>query len=313
MTTDSVPRDALDANRSGHLTPDQATLYRAEAAVDRKNLLFAGLAVMAFGALIVFGAISGKAPGSRVETLAAGAAILVVGALVAWFGGIVGSRAKAAAAGAGRVTMVEGPFRRERRDREGTYSGHVSAANEYACYFHLGDREFSVSQAQWDAAPEDGVVRLYLLGSSDRIVNLERIADAPPPQVPAIVRAALERAASSGDAEGAARARAILDQAAGMRGAATAAPTARSDSTAGPLDQAILGTWHSALMGGTYEFRADGVAVATSSRAGTHQQRWSIAGQDTIHLDEATLHASVAGDTLSLGESGQLLAFTRVG
>jgi hypothetical protein len=316
LITDPFPGEALDANRSGHLTPDQVTLYRAEAATDRRNLLFGGLAVMAFGAVIVFGAVSGKAPGSRVETLAVGAAIVVVGALVAWFGGIAGSRAKSAAAGAGRVTMVEGPFRRERRDREGSYSGHVSPGNEYEYYLLLGDRSFSVSQAQWEAAPEDGVVRLYLLGSSDRIVNLERIADAPPPQVPAIVRAALERAASSGNADQAAHARAILDQAAAMGVAAAAASPAMPDVAgvdATPLDRAILGTWHSDLMGGKYEFRADGVAVATSGRAGAREQRWSIAGPDIIRLDDATLHAAVAGDTLSLGEPGRPLAFTRVG
>ena len=33
----------------------------------------------------------------------------------------------------------------------------------------------------------------------------------------------------------------------------------------------------------------------------------------TIHLDDDTLHASVTGDTLSLGEPTRLLAFRRVG
>ena len=326
--TDPFPRDALDANRSGHLTPDQATLYRAEAASDRRNLLFAGVAIVAFGAVIVFGGVSGKAPGSGVETIAVGAAMVAVGVVVAWFGGVMGSRAKAAAAGAGRVTMVEGPFRRERRDRETSYSGHVSPGNEYAYYLVLGDRSFNVSETQWEAAPEDGVVRLYLLGTSDRIVNLDRVADAPPPQVPAIVRAALERAASSGDADHASKARALLDQAAAMSGsgaalagspsgpdagAAVAGSPAAPNADAVPLDRAILGTWHSDLMGGTYEFRADGVAVATSGRIGSREQRWSITGPGTIRLDDATLHASVTGDTLSLGEAGRLLAFTRVG
>ena len=41
--------------------------------------------------------------------------------------------------------------------------------------------------------------------------------------------------------------------------------------------------------------------------------RWSVVGPDTIHLDDDTLHASIAGDTLSLGEPPRLLAFRRVG
>ena len=264
MATDPFPRSALDANRTGHLTPEQVVLYRAEAGTDRKNLLLGGLAMMAFGAVIVFGALSGRISGGGVEPLALGAAILVFGVFVAWFGGIRGPRAKAAAAAAGRVTPLEGPFRRERRDRRDTDSGHISPGNEYEYDLLVGDRRFTVSQGQWEAAPDDGVVRVYLLGDSDRIVNLEKIADAPPPQVPAVVRGALERAAGSDDPAEAARATALLAQAEAMTGGAAAAPQPPPSAPAGPLDQAILGSWRSDLMDVTYEFRADGSAVATS-------------------------------------------------
>ena len=310
MAIDPFPRSALDANRSGHLTPEQATFYRAEASTDRKNLLLAGLAVMAFGAIILFGAITGRIPGGRVEPLLLGAAIFAFGVALAYFGGIRGSAAKSAAVAAGRVTRLEGPFSRDRRDRR-EFEDHVATGNEYEYYLNVGERSFSVSEEAWKAAPEDGVVRVYLLGDSDRIVNLEKIADAPPPQVPGFVRGALERAAASGDPR-AAQAQAMLHQAEAMRAAAGASsqpPPAVSD---GPIGQAILGTWRNDGLGMTYEFRADGSAIATMAVAGTREQHWSVAGVDTIRLDKATLHASVAGGSLWLGEPERLLQFTRL-
>jgi len=327
LSPEPFPRAALDTNRSGRLTPDQSALYRGEAASDRKNLLLAGVVVAGVGVVVVFGALTGRAPGSRLESLLVGAALLAVGVVVAFFGGIGGSQAKAAAVAAGRVTSLEGPIRRDRRDRRdglfGDDSSHISPGNEYEYYLVVGERSFSVPQEQWEAAPEDGVVRVYLLGDSDRIVNLERIADAAPPQIPGFVRAAMELAAKSADPERAAEARALLHQADVMTGVATltnapagaaaAMPGAPPAPLAVPLEQAILGTWRSDLAGITYEFRAGGSAVASSARHGAREQRWSLAEPGTIHLDDATLHATIDGDDLSLGEPPRFLTFHRVG
>ena len=324
MDPETFPHSALDANRSGRLTPDQAALFRAEASSDRRNLLVAGPVVAAFGAVVIFGALTGRIPGGRLEPLLVGAALVAFGVVIAFYGGIRGSRAKAAAADAGRVTSLEGPFRRERVDRSaglfGDDSSHSGTGSEYDYLLFVGDRRFSVAKGQWEAAPEDGIVRVYLLGVSDRIVNLERVADAPPPQVPGFVRYALERAAASPDADRAAQARAMLAQADAMAGvpaanapadASAAMSAAPSDAPAVPLEQAILGTWRSDLAGITYEFRADGAAVASSPREGSAEQRWSLAGPDAIRLADATLHAAVVGDVLSLGEPPRSLAFHR--
>ncbi len=171
--------------------------------------------------------------------------------------------------------------------------------------------------------PKARVVRVYLLGDSDRTVNLERIADAPPPQVPGFVRAALERRPSPRTRTGPRRAQALLHQADAMTGvaavtnapagAAAAMSGAPSGAPAVPLEQAILGTSRSDLAGITYEFRADGSASASSARHGAREQRWSLAGPGTIHLDDSTLHATVDGDALSLGEPPRSLTFHRVG
>ena len=332
MSPEPFPRDALDANRSGRLTPDQHALFRGEAASDRRSMLIAGLVIAALGAAVVFGSLTGRVPGGRLESLLVGVALLAVGVVVAYLVGIRGSQAKAAAADAGRVAPLEGLIRRDRRDRRdglfGDDSSHISPGNEYAYSLLVGDRSFSVSREQWDAAPQDGVVRVYLLGDSDRIVNLERIADAPPPQVPGLVRAALELASSSPDPARAADARAMLRQAdamSGIGGVATApvgagngVPGAAmagnpSPATAIPLEEAILGTWRSELAGMTYAFRADGSAAASSARHGDREQRWSVAGPGTIRVDDSTVQVAVDGDVLSLGEPPRSLTFHRVG
>ncbi len=296
-------------------------------------MLIAGLAIAALGAAVVFGSISGRAPGRRLESLLVGVALLAVGVAVAYLIGIRGSQAKAVAAGAGRVATLEGLIRRDRRDRrEGLFgddSSHVSPGNEYAYSLMVGDRSFSVSREQWDAAPQDGVVRVYLLGASDRIVNLERIADAPPPQVPGLVRAALELASSSADPATAAEARAMLrraDAVSAVAGVATASAGAANGvppaaamagdpppASAVPLEQAILGTWQSDLAGITYAFRADGSAAASSARHGVREQRWSVAGPGTITVDDSTVQVAIEGDVLSLGEPPRSLTFHRVG
>lgn len=319
MPDDPFPSAALDANRSGHLTPDQATLYRHEAASDRRNALFAGLAVIGFGTLVIVGAITGRAPGGRLETLLIGVALLAVGLVVAYFAGIRGSKAKAAAVAAGTVTMIEGPFGRDRRDRRDSLddgSTHYSPGNEYEYYLLVGDRRFTVSEQQWEAAPEDGIVRVYLLGGSDRIVNLEKVAEAPQ-QVPAIVRAALDRAAASSDPDVAAQAQAMLLQAEAMTGGRStttaAAPPAGAPAgaPAEPLEKAILGTWRSDLARITYEFRPDGLAVATSSKGESREQRWNADGPQDLRLDGEVLHATVDGDELSMGEPPHALVFRR--
>lgn len=326
MPPEPFPRAALDANRSGRLTPDQSAFYRGEAASDRRNLLVGGLVVGGFGVVVIVGAFTGRIPGGRLESLLVGAGLLAVGAVVACFGGIRGSQAKAAAADAGRVVSLEGPIRRDRRDRRdglfGQNTSHISPGNEYEYYLLVGDRSLTVPRAQWEAAPEDSIVRVYLLGDSDRIVNLERIADAPPPQVPGIARSALELAAQSPDPDRAADARMLLRQANALSGVAagnapagtgTVSPGAPSGVPGVPLEQAILGTWRSDLADVTYEFRADGSAKASSARHGTREQRWSTAGPGTVQLDDSTLPVVVDGNDLSLGEPPRSLTFHRVG
>ena len=175
MTTEPFPKLALEANRAGRLTPEQVVAFKAEAATDRGNLLFAGVAIAGLGIALLFGALTGKIAGSGVGPLLLGAAFVVVGVVVGFSGGIGGSRAKVARANAGRVTAVEGAIKKERVDRRSALddsSVHYSPGNEYEYYLVVGDRRFDVGEPQWDAAPEDGIVRVYLLGDSDRIGNL---------------------------------------------------------------------------------------------------------------------------------------------
>jgi len=134
---------------------------------------------------ILWGALTGRAPGSRWEGLALGAVFAAIGVLMLRSGGMTrGPRASQAASPSTVLDIVEGPFRREVRGpglmdaalelRSNSYSNDT---DDYI--LHVDERQFNVGRPQFDAAPQDGIVRAYLLPGSDRIVNLERIADAP--------------------------------------------------------------------------------------------------------------------------------------
>ncbi len=185
MAQDPFPRSALDDNRAGRLTAEQIRGLQIDARESKRSGVLAGFTLLAVGLFILWGTIAGRVPGSRLQSLAVGGAIAVVGGLLLGSRGMTrGPRAAETASESTVLDVVEGPFRRERSDRQfaqdlagSTRSLHTGA--QYNYFLHVGDHRLSVGQPAYDAAPEDGIVRVYLLPRSDRIVNLERIADAP--------------------------------------------------------------------------------------------------------------------------------------
>jgi hypothetical protein len=185
MAQEPFPRSALDDNRAGRLTVEQVRGLRIDARESKRSGVMAGSAMLAVGLFILWGTLAGRVPGSRLQSLAVGAAIAVVGGLLLGTRGMTrGPRAAEAASASTVLDVVEGSFRRERVDRQFAQdllgaTRSLSAGAQYNYFLHVGDRRLSVGQPAYDAAPEDGIVRAYLLPDSDRIVNLERIAEAP--------------------------------------------------------------------------------------------------------------------------------------
>ena len=174
---------ALPDNRAGRLTAEQVRDLRVDAGKSKRSGLLAGFAITAFGLFIVWGTLAGRVPGPRLQSLALGAAFAIGGALWLRSGGMTrGPRAEQAASESTVLDVIEGPFRRKRSDLN-TFADHSYASRgnaRYTYYLHVGERTLRVSEAQYDASPDDGIVRAFVLPNSDHLVNLERIADAPP-------------------------------------------------------------------------------------------------------------------------------------
>jgi hypothetical protein len=181
MTLDPFPRSALDQNRARRLTEEQIRGLHLDARESKRSGVMAGLALVAFGLFILWGTLAGRVPGSRLASLAVGAAIALVGGLLLGTRGMTrGPRAAEGASASTVLDAVEGPFRRERVDRQldedlAGSSHSLRASARYRYFLHVGGRRLSVGQPAYDAAPENGIVRVYLLPGSDRIVNLERL------------------------------------------------------------------------------------------------------------------------------------------
>jgi hypothetical protein len=295
MAQDPFPRSALDDNRAGRLTAEQIRGLRVDARESKRSGVLAGIALLAFGLVIVWGTFAGRVPGSRLQSFAVGAVIAVVGGLMLASRGMTrGPRAAEAASESTVLDVVEGPFRRERVDRQILGSTHSSSGSaRYLYYLYIGDRRLSVGEPAYDAAPDNGVVRAYLLPSSDRIVNLERIADAPPTPIELRAAAVLRE-----------RFGAVLE---GDR------PSSAKNSATTPaaLRAALLGRWQAQGMPLRLEFRADGTVVSGGEGA-AEAKRWEVLDAGRIRIDGEDQRVEVDGDDLSLATRGPTFRFHRV-
>ncbi len=300
MPQDPFPRDALADNRARRLTAEQIRGLRVDARESKRSGVIAGFALLAFGLVIVWGTITGRVPGSRLKSLAVGAAFAAGGALLLASRGMTrGPRAAEAASESTVLDVVEGPFRRERLDRQnnldlGGSTHSLRGSVRYDYFLHVGDRRLSVGQPAYDAAPDDGIVRAYLLPDSDRIVNLERIADAPPTPIEANAAAVLRE-----------RFGAVLE-------GEPPAPAKSGAMTPAALRTALLGRWRT--QGSTplqIEFRADGT-VASVGDGAEKATRWEVLDAGRIRIDGEDQRVEVDGDELLLGTRGPTFRFRRV-
>jgi hypothetical protein len=177
---------------------------------------------------------------------------------------------------------------------------------------------YRVSGIGYDAAPDAGIVRVYFLPRSRRVVNLERLPDAPlaagtsQRDVVASLAAAGRSRSRRGVNEVRAQMAPLIDAVTGARDESVVPPGPKERDPR-PLAQAIVGTWTSALM--TVTFEADGAVTATLLGGMQRRGRWSVDGGGRLIADvtgqREAADAWVAGGELTIAAEGTALKFTR--
>lgn len=306
--TSPFPTDALDANRAGVLTAQQRQAMEAFVRNSRGNTLTTAALVAALGVFVLMS--RSFAWGEALRPLVALAAFAIAGALVlSWLGVFSLLRRDARA---GRVDAIEGPILRA------SGSWNTPAASN-RCYVKVAGRQFVTGRSGLQALPPAGIVRLYYLPRSRRVVNVERLPDQ------ALAEAALQSPGGLGAAVRAslslndnkrAEARATLAAVESQLSAAFPAagvPPAPHERDPRPLAQAILGSWRGGMF--SLAFAPDGAATVTPAMGPELRGRWSVDAAGRLQLDamggEEAGEAWVAGDTLTITAAGRTLSFRR--
>lgn len=305
---DPFPAADLETNRAGRLGDDQRKGFGNLDRAIRKNDFTLAIVFAVLAALLL--TATGPAPNSWARPIAGGG-FAVVAVFLLFRAATLGD-SLIQDLRSGRVEPVEGALGKRILNTGGRSTGTFY-------YFDVAGKSFEVGSATYHAAPEAGIVRLYVLPRSHKVVNLERLPDRPLPEgvtaSPTEALGAIATAFRSHDRVQAAEARAeleaIKDKVTAERAAlATPPPTDQRDPR--PLAEAILGTWQTGPISMT--FMPDGTVVAMMGPRQQHG-RWSVGPDGRLHSDamgrDQTADAWVAGDTLSISEDGQAMAFRR--
>jgi hypothetical protein len=312
MTSTSIfPPEALDANRSGALTPEQCLRFRRFAYLNRGTQLMMSIVPLALGGLL----LRQTTPVLGSWTPIAGIAALGVGMAIVLHAFGIGNRLIQDVR-AGRVESLEGAIRKQQGIAQGR------AATPRTNYLVVEGKRFPVGAAGFEAAPDAGYVRLYYLPRSRRVANLEILPGRRSTEDmlghPAQTLESLAAAVFSGDATR--RAEAFADVASAARAwqteqHETIATAEAASADRRPLAEAIVGRWEVAGLAHV-DFRDDGTVIVRRPIGGDARGRWSVGVDGRLHADvmgeDQATDARVAGDVLTLTIDGTTLAFHRV-
>jgi hypothetical protein len=299
-------QSALPTNQSGRLTDEQARRWAAIARGRRQSVRGVALPFAAIGALLLFA----NFPSANVTARTNGgivffgiAAILLVAANLEPVNADVRE---------GRVESVEGAISKSYR--------YFKSPRSPIYLLHVGGRRLqALSRLSYDAAPDAGFVRVYYFPRSQRVVNLEPLADPPIPSgsgaaqevVQDFARAVLTRDRTT-IAEASARVAALKHVIEGPPPRASAEGSDRSSSRLRADD--LYGTWTNPVL--TVTFMKNGMATITMAFGGTRRDgHWSVDANGRLLTDASgslePLEATLNGNQLTIVIEGQRMAFTR--
>jgi len=293
--------DALTENRAGKLTRAQRDVYRRMSRGWRKaEFQFAGIFAV-IGLLVWFA--DGPAKYATVKPLLGIAFLILAGVL--FVVGVTGSDPITRDLREGRVAQVEGAIRKYTE----TSSSRGSSTTYH--YAEVGNVRTEMGGTTYEALPEAGIVRLFYLPHSRRLVNFEQLADRPLPEGALTdPHVALKVGASAlfGNADARAELAAI-----GRQLRTSGAPPPASERDPRPLGEAIVGTWKNPLVSVTFE--SAGTVTITMPGGRTRSGQWSVDASGRLVTDvTGTMGAAqawVAGDRLSIEIEGDGLTLVR--
>lgn len=303
-------RDALDTNRAGRLSDAQRDVWRRIVRERRKGSRGLAWPVGGIGVLLLVA----NGPASKalmrqtfgLGFLAFAAALLFVGTV--WQGALATDVEE------GRVKTIEGAISK-RKDWVGTGR---SSARRY--YIDVAGLSLLTGVSAYDAAPDAGIVRVFYLPRSRRLVNLERLPDRPLPESPSDVKRQiidkLEQGIRGHDEVAMAEARAA---ASALQAAVSPQPSnppppdrlAARDPDA--FARALEGSWTNRLL--TVEFGADGRVTITLPLGAPRTGRWSVDANGKLIADftgeaQAT-DAWIERDQLTISFAGEQVTLRR--
>jgi len=299
-------QSALPTNQSGRLTDEQARRWAAIARGRRQSVRGVALPFAAIGALLLFA----NFPSANVTARTNGgivffgiAAILLVAANLEPVNADVRE---------GRVESVEGAISKSYR--------YFKSPRSPIYLLHVGGRRLqALSRLSYEAAPDAGFVRVYYFPRSQRVVNLEQLADPPIPSgsgaaqevVQDFAHAVLTRDRTT-IAEASARVAALKHVIEGPPPRASAEGSDRSSTRLRADD--LYGTWTNPVL--TVTFMKNGMATITMAFGGTRRDgHWSVDANGRLLTDASgslePLEATLNGNQLTIVIEGQRMAFTR--
>jgi hypothetical protein len=301
----------LETNKAGRLSDGQRKVYSSMEHGIRKEWLGGAAVCAAIAALLI--TATGPAPNAQYRPLAGAAfgfaAVACLYLATFWVDSLTRDLRS------GRVAVVEGAIYKR---SVSTNSGTSSSTRHY---FDVAGKSYPVGYTAFEAAPDAGYVRLYVLPASRRVINFERLPDPPLPAgftaSPAAALSTLGTALFSHDRVKAAEARAefaSVKDAMRIDRSANATPPPPGQQDPRPLAQAILGAWKTGLM--SIQFMPDGTLVATLPTGGRRQGRWSVGADGRLHSDamgrDQAAQAWVANDTLTISDGSDAISYRRI-
>jgi hypothetical protein len=289
--------DALVDNRAGRLTgAQQKTLGAMSRGWRKAEVQFAGVFAV-IGLLVWFA--EGPARYAVIKPLVGVAFLILAVALVVI--AVVGADPVTRDARAGRVASAEGAI------RKWTETTHGRNSNTTSHYAEVDNVRVEMSQPSYQDIPDAGIVRIFYLPNSRRLVNFEQLADRPLPEGAMTDRHfALKAAAGSifGSADGRAEMAAMEHV---MKAQVKTSLTPPAAGGTKPLGDALPGTWTNSMMSVT--FGADGSVSAILPGGMKRSGHWSVDSSGHLVTDlmgrQGSLEAWITGEELTVELGGQ--------